>query len=604
MLLSSHRLIKVLGCLVLIATLVALTRPQAGLSAFRRIERGFQNLAGQRAKAIAAAALFPMLVRAFMLPWYPPPPPQIHDEFSYLLQGDTFAHGRIANPTPPYWQHFESEYVLLRPSYASQYQPAQGLVLAAGEVIFGHPWFGVWLSMGIMCAAICWALGYVFPPVWALFGAFAAALQFGIFGLWMNSYFGGAVSATAAAIVLGSIVRMRAPGKASSSGALCAFGLILLFASRPLEALLWSLVALVSVFVPRIAGRPEPRFSSIAVPFALVFVAGSAALAWYNWRITGNPANPPYLAYQHIYGTPQPFWWQQPLYIAHFDYAAIRDNYLNQLHLYEARYSLPAILKAERDRLGDFWRFFIGPFFTLTLFFVPWLFRDRRIRPWLWASIPFILDKATYHAWFPAQNAPETILILIVVVQCWRHMRVWWRNRGAGLALSRQLVTACCLAIVLGAAGRAMEPVLPHALRHLPPIWESLYPARRLRDDVNAKLERVPGKHLVFVHYSPDHCFCDEWVFNSADIERQRIVYVRPYTPESDEALAQYLADRDVWLVEPDERPYRILRVDTSELTAVEREEFNAGDRAMLERTGLPNDLFNLSQHQGPPDLP
>jgi hypothetical protein len=149
-----------------------------------------------------------------------------------------------------------------------------------------------------------------------------------------------------------------------------------------------------------------------------------------------------------------------------------------------------------------------------------------------------------------------------------------------------------------------MEPVLPHALRHLPPIWESLYPARRLRDDVNAKLERVPGKHLVFVHYSPDHCFCDEWVFNSADIERQRIVYVRPYTPESDEALAQYLAYRDVWLVEPDERPYRILRVDTSELTAVEREEFNAGDRAMLERTGLPNDLFNLSQHQGPPDLP
>jgi hypothetical protein len=608
MLLSSHKLLKVLEVFAVLAIALALLRPHLGNGLFSRIERAFRGLARDRRKAMLAAAIFPMIVRAAMLPWYPPPPPQIHDEFSYLLQGDTFAHGRIANTTPPYWQHFESEYVLLQPSYASQYQPAQGLVLALGELIFRQPWFGVWLSVGLMCAAIFWALGYVFPPVWALFGAFAAALQFGIFGLWMNSYFGGSVAAGAGALVLGSILRMRRPGKAASSAALCATGIIVLFASRPLEALLWSLIALASVPLSRPRGWLRPNLVSIAGSFSIVFLAGSAALAYYNWRITGDPATPPYLAYRQIYGTPQPFWWQQPLHIAHFDFPAIRDNYLNQLRLYENRNSLSAMLLAERDRLRDFWRFFIGPFFTPALLFLPLIFRDKRIRPWLWASIPFIVDKATYHAWFPAQNAPATILILIVVVQCWRHMLVWWRNRSVGLAVSRQLLTACCTTIVLGSLGRAIEPELPHALRHLPPIWESLYPARRLRDEVNAKLESIPGKHLVFVKYSPNHCFCEEWVFNSADIYRQKVVYVRPYTPASDEGLTRYLGDRDVWLVEPDARPYRLLRLDNSDLATLESEQPRAPKRAskkdLFEKTRLINDVFNLPQHQGSSDLP
>ncbi len=136
-----------------------------------------------------------------LLPLFPIPKPYVHDEFSYLLMADTFAHGRVANPVPPEWKHFEAEYVLLQPSYASQYQPGQGVALAVGQLVTGQPWWGVWASVGLMCGILYWALGGILPRGWALFGACAAAVQFGIFGFWMNSYFGGAVTACGGALV-------------------------------------------------------------------------------------------------------------------------------------------------------------------------------------------------------------------------------------------------------------------------------------------------------------------------------------------------------------------------------------------------------------------
>ncbi|HXJ42567.1 MAG TPA: hypothetical protein VNH18_25025, partial [Bryobacteraceae bacterium] len=84
------------------AILTALIWPQLRGKAFARAEQFMSGVARQGWKTMVFAAALPMLVRVAMLPWFPPPPPQIHDEFSYLLQGDTFAHGRITNPTPPY----------------------------------------------------------------------------------------------------------------------------------------------------------------------------------------------------------------------------------------------------------------------------------------------------------------------------------------------------------------------------------------------------------------------------------------------------------------------------------------------------------------------
>ena len=75
------------------------------------------------------------------------------------------------------------------------------------------------------------------------------------------------------------------------------------------------------------------------------------------------------------------------------------------------------------------------------------------------------------------------------------------------------------------------------------------------RASLEGKLEALPGGQLVLVRYSARHNTLDEWVYNGADIDLQKVIWAREMDSASDQELFRYYQDRKVWLVEPDQSP-------------------------------------------------
>ena len=131
----------------------------------------------------------------------------MHDEFSYLLATDTFAYGRLTNPTHQLSIHFESMHIIHRPTYASKYSLGQGFTQAAGQVLTGYPIVGVWLSTSLACSALCCMLMAWMPSRWALIGGNLAILHPTPFE-WRQTYWSVSVAMLDDPLLLGATRRI------------------------------------------------------------------------------------------------------------------------------------------------------------------------------------------------------------------------------------------------------------------------------------------------------------------------------------------------------------------------------------------------------------
>jgi hypothetical protein len=246
---------------------------------------------------MAILAGLPVALRLLLLPNFSVPAPSVSDDFSYLLIADTLRHFRLANPPHSMYAFFETFFVLQEPTYSSIFPIGQGVVLAIGGALFGHPWAGVLLSIASLCALCYWMLRGWTTPGWALLGGLLAAIQFGPLNQWTNSYWGGAASAAAGCVVFGSLPRLRASAR-TRDAVLLGLGLSLQLLTRPFEFLL----CLTSVLI--FIGRPRLRTLAIA---GSVLMPAMGLTALHNHAVTGSWTALPYQLSRYQYGVPATF---------------------------------------------------------------------------------------------------------------------------------------------------------------------------------------------------------------------------------------------------------------------------------------------------------
>ena len=552
------------GCLTAILATMAFIVPRLGSAWFARIERPFARLARRKGLMVAAVGLATLLLRLALLPLSPIPLPFIPDDFSFLLAADTFAHGRLTNPTPAMWTHFESIHVSMVPTYMSMYFPGQGLMLAAGKVLFGNPWFGLLIVSALMCAAICWMLQAWLPPSWALLGGILAVLRLGVFSYWINSYTGGGpICALGGALILGSLPRLMKTAR-FRYGLLMAVGIVLLVVTRPYEGLLLCLPVAFVLGRWAIYGKNRPTpgllMRRAAFPLALV-VAAAAWLGYYDYRAFGSPTTLPYTLNRAQYAVTPYYVWQSQRPEPTYRHDSMRRFYHSaELTDFNKSHSLSGFVPHVLLNATIVMLFFAGPVLFPPLIMLRRVFLDRRIRFLVLCVLILIPGMVIEIYLIPHYVAAYTAAFYAIGLQAMRHLRVWTpEHKPVGLQIVRIIVTLC----VVLAVARVFTVPLHLKVAEWPAgewslMWYGPEHFGTERAQIEAGRERLPEKQLVLVQASDKRESLDQWVYNAADIDSSKVVWANDMAPADNLQLIQHYPDRKVWLVQMDTMPATI----------------------------------------------
>lgn len=520
-------------------------------------ERWLRRMATKTLPCILFLGALSIALRLLLLPHSPAPTPSGSDDFSYVLLGDTLAHLRLANPTHPLHQFFETIFVLQQPSYSSIYPLGQGIALALGRLAFGSFWVGILLSVALLSALCYWMLRAWVTPGWALTGGLLAVMEFGPLSSWTNSYWGGAVSGVAGCLVFGALPRL-CDGGGRRAAALFGVGLGLEMLTRPFESILL-VVCVLLFFVPELRGRFDRKRVVRAAVIALLALSPAIVLTLaQNRAVTGSWTTLPYMLSRYEYGVPTSFTFQ-PNPVPH------RELTEEQEMDYRAQSAIHGDGTDTVQRFVERWVFrlrYYRFYFFPPLYFAGFVFAVR-VREWrfLWvlvALVVFTLGTNIYPYFYPHYVAAVTCLCVLVSVKGLERLSAM-KIRGlmVGWQASRLILFLCATQFLFwyGLHWFGGEEFWP-ALRYETSDFIN-YGDAEGRIAINDELRNSSGQQLVFVRYWPQHKF-EEWIHNAADIDASRIVWARDLGAVENQKLIAHYPSRKTWLLEPDTEPPRL----------------------------------------------
>ena len=495
--------------------------------------------------AIAAAGLFATFVRR--------PLPAVHDEFSYLLAADTFAQGRLTNPTPAMWRHLETIHEIMQPTYASKYPPGPGLAMALGQIVTGRPIVGVWLVAGIGAAAVYWMMCGWMPRRWALLGALLVTMDGEVFQ-WTQGYWGGSLAMMGGALVVGAWIRLLDKPRVAPAVWL-GLGAAILANTRPFEGLMIVLPVLavlgwrwVYASKGNGAGAAGLRatgstkrdvFLRVGLPLAAVAIVSGGLMLMYNKSVTGNALKMPYMLHEDQIATVPSFLFQKlrpaPAATA-YAFEEISDQHLVwERKFYDDGRAHPlAYLKGKVSDLGE--AYFGGMGLPFALVALPWLMRrDRRVVLAALMLVPLAAGVAVETFMHPQYVAPGVGLMFLLLMQSLRYLCTWQRGRRVGQILA-------WAAVLISAHGE---------FTHLHQLAYGVWGDKEIgqpRQAVVGRLMNEPGPQLVLVRYLPGHGPETEWVYNAADVDGSKIVWAHDM-PGNNQEIVDYYKSRMVWLL-------------------------------------------------------
>ena len=533
--------------LTLIIVGLAFCWPRVGHSLFSKLEYQFKRLALQRRLAVISVGVSALLLRLAIIPFCPIPLPFVPDDFSFLLAADTFLHGRLTNPTPLMWKHFETIHVTMLPTYMSMYFPAQGLILAASRLLFGHPWYGILITSALMCAAICWMLQAWIPATWALLGGIVAILHIGLFSYWIDTYHaGGLITGLGGALVLGALPRLMRKTR-QRDALLMAIGIILLATTRPFEGLLLCLPVAFVLGRWLLFGSNRPSNAILlrraVLPLCLLIAAGSW-MAYYDYRAFGKATTLPYTVDRETYAIVPYFIWQKVRPEPNYRYAEMREFYtVGEYKSYKKLHSLTGFIPWTLVKVGTNLAFYTGFALLVPLIMIRRVFLDRRLRFLIVATLILAGGMLMQIYLIPHYLAPFTCVFYAIGLQAMRHLRLWKPGgKIVGAALVRLTIALCVVMVGLRLAAKPLHFYLPPWPAS---TWNcSWYGPGHFgteREQMEKTLASMPGDQLVIVRYAADHNAFDEWVYNEADIDHSKVIWAREMDPINNSELFHLL---------------------------------------------------------------